>query len=68
MHAESGETEAYVKEYVEVTRGEPVCLAVRGPWQPGCSGVSSDAKEAFITIVRARFLASNIKVSTNPNR
>ena len=47
-HAEPRETEAYLKQYVEVMRGEPVRLVVTNHDQACRSGVAAVVVEAFM--------------------
>ncbi len=48
---EPREIEAYLKQYVEITRGEPARLAAETRGQACCSGVSVVAVEAFMNNV-----------------
>ena len=50
-HAEPWETEAYLKQYVEVTKGEPARLATDKRGQACRSGVSAVGVEAFMNNV-----------------
>jgi hypothetical protein len=48
-HAEPREAEAYLKQYVEVARGEPARLAARNPRPARRSSESAIAAEAFMS-------------------
>ena len=50
-HAEPRATDAYLKQYVEVTRGEPARWVREARGQAGRSGVTAGAVEALMNHV-----------------